>query len=203
MGTRQEYHNLIQGEGYKTPPPTSRLRSGKVYMTYAPKPNRRSGVIKLDPDQMLDEPMDSISDVVTRIARTSSKSESGRTEISYRDEAQSVQSQIDTLRRTPSVTSRPSDGTKVKATKPPTLRSLELRPGSVHESDSLKSSNLGATGHQKTCNCTKEHVDPLCKGKCVGLWVKNTSQTAQKGLKIALPISPDIENVLSNRAFVN
>ena len=81
MGTRQEYNNLIQGEEYQTPPPTSRLRSGKVYMTYAPKPNRRPGVMKIDPDEVLDEQMDSISDVVTRVARTGSKSESCRTEV--------------------------------------------------------------------------------------------------------------------------
>ena len=58
MGTRRECKNLIQGEGYKTPC-TSRLHSCKVYMTYAPKPNRRPGVVKTYPDKELESQMDS------------------------------------------------------------------------------------------------------------------------------------------------
>ena len=82
MGTRRECQNLIQGEGYQTPPTMSRLRSGKVYMTYAPKPNRRPGVVKIDPDEVwgpgLEGQMDSISDMVTRVARASSRLEYNR-----------------------------------------------------------------------------------------------------------------------------
>ena len=83
MGTRRECKNLIQGEGYQTPPPMSGLRSGKVYMTYAPKPNQRPGVVKIDPDEELENQMDSISDVVTRVARNSSRLESSQTEASF------------------------------------------------------------------------------------------------------------------------
>ena len=76
MGTKRECKNLIQGEEYKTPPPTSRLCSGKVSMTYAPKPSRRPGVVKTYPDEELESQMDSISDIVTRVAQDSSRSES-------------------------------------------------------------------------------------------------------------------------------
>ena len=101
----------------------------------------------------------------------------------------------------PSATSRPSSGSRVKVMRPPTLKSAESQQSLAQKSDTLKSSNLGVTGCQKACNCTKEHVDPSCRGKCVGQWAKNTSRVAQKGLKIALPMSPDRRNVLSSRTF--
>ena len=56
---------------------------------------------------------------------------------------------------------------------------MESQQSSVQKPGTLKSSDLGATGLQKTCNCTKEHVDPSYGGKCVGQWVKNTSRVAQ------------------------
>ena len=121
--------------------------------------------MKIDPDEGLDEQMDSISDVVTRVAWTGSKSESSRTEVSFRDEAQSVRSRIDMVRKTPSATSQLSGHSRVKVVRPPTLKSMESQQGFVQKSDSLKSSDLGAPGCQKACNCTKEDVDPLCKGK--------------------------------------
>ena len=83
----------------------------------------------------------------------------------------------------------------------PEFNPIESQQSSVKKPSTLKSSDLGATGRQKACNCTKEHVDPSCGGKCVGQWAKNTSRVAQKGPKIAPAMSPERRNALLSKTL--
>ena len=87
--------------------------------------------------------MDSISDVVTRAARDSSRSESSRTEASFRGEAKSVKSRKEILGKAPSMASRLSAGSRVKVVKPQSQKSVKSQHSSVKKPGTLKSSDLG------------------------------------------------------------
>ena len=82
MTINWESNTLLSGDSYKTPPPTSCLKSGSVLMTSAPQTNQKGGIhrqTKLAED--LDSKVGSVSDVVSNTGSDSTQSESIHTNV--------------------------------------------------------------------------------------------------------------------------